>query len=345
MESADNLIKSKDRIGWIDIARGIGIFLVVFGHRVAGYTGLMARMIYGVHLPIFFIISGYIYDENKYNNMNWSQFLKTMARKYLIPFYVFSVINFVLRLPLYHRGLSDNRGIELQQEQIKLIKQILWGDSWTGAWFLTCIFFSYIYLWLLKKCVDNYRDEIIVAVVLVVIARILYLLKFDYPFNMDIALYGCVFMLTGSYLRKANAVDRISIKELACVALIGVFSVYTNNEILGIHGGVVGNVVLMYIGATACSLTIFAVVAKLDSKYHKGFRWLKFCGKNSIIFMGMDLIVGLYVPYLWKRLPGIEAGDMNPYISFIMVMLICSIIAYFYTGIKNSRMERNAKKN
>lgn len=46
-----------------DIAKGIGIILVVIGHYVPDdaplwYTGLV-RFIYYFHMPLFFIIAGY----------------------------------------------------------------------------------------------------------------------------------------------------------------------------------------------------------------------------------------------------------------------------------------------
>lgn len=42
---------------WIDIAKGIGIILMVIGHADA--PRLLKNWIYGFHMPLFFIIAGY----------------------------------------------------------------------------------------------------------------------------------------------------------------------------------------------------------------------------------------------------------------------------------------------
>ncbi|MGV3119497.1 acyltransferase family protein [Lactiplantibacillus argentoratensis] len=54
----------KKRIEWIDIARGITMISVVIGHSLYGYNnGLLSHFIYTFHMPIFFILTGYLYDE------------------------------------------------------------------------------------------------------------------------------------------------------------------------------------------------------------------------------------------------------------------------------------------
>lgn len=56
-----------DRDVQIDVARGIAISLVVFGHIV---TGTVSQIIYLFHMPFFFAISGYFhrldYQEGRY---------------------------------------------------------------------------------------------------------------------------------------------------------------------------------------------------------------------------------------------------------------------------------------
>lgn len=59
----------RDRLHWVDYAKGIGIFLVVVGHVLRGLVNssilqpsallfLVDRWIYGFHMPLFFFISG-----------------------------------------------------------------------------------------------------------------------------------------------------------------------------------------------------------------------------------------------------------------------------------------------
>lgn len=48
---------------YIDIAKGIGIILVILGH--SGVNSEIKDFIYGFHMPLFFVISGYLYNVDK----------------------------------------------------------------------------------------------------------------------------------------------------------------------------------------------------------------------------------------------------------------------------------------
>lgn len=50
-------VKAKQRDISIDIAKGIGIILVVYGHLACP----VAREIFLFHMPLFFLLSGYFF--------------------------------------------------------------------------------------------------------------------------------------------------------------------------------------------------------------------------------------------------------------------------------------------
>lgn len=56
-------MSDKKRIEYIDVFKGIGILLMVIGH--IGYGNIVRTLIYGYHMPMFFFISGYLYDKSK----------------------------------------------------------------------------------------------------------------------------------------------------------------------------------------------------------------------------------------------------------------------------------------
>lgn len=92
-----------ERVEIIDVAKGIGIFLVVTGHCIFQYAGI----IYLFHMALFFFLSGYCYNE-KYNEnfqMIWI-LLKKRIKSLYIPFIKYGLIfvgchNFFLNTFLY----------------------------------------------------------------------------------------------------------------------------------------------------------------------------------------------------------------------------------------------------
>lgn len=50
----------KERLDWIDFAKGIGIILVVWAHTRGFFTNYIEQF----HMPLFFFVSGYLYQYN-----------------------------------------------------------------------------------------------------------------------------------------------------------------------------------------------------------------------------------------------------------------------------------------
>jgi fucose 4-O-acetylase-like acetyltransferase len=89
------------RLGWVDVAKGVGIILVVAGHSLdgiisagmTGATGVLAAAqywIYTFHMPLFFLLAGlFIYRRVRDDT---SRFLKTTATRILWPYLLWSLI-------------------------------------------------------------------------------------------------------------------------------------------------------------------------------------------------------------------------------------------------------------
>lgn len=71
----------KVREKWIDNAKGIAMLLVIIGHVSEGLTGILNfGWVYGVHLVMFFLLSGYTlkkrpltreYVNRKFKRLMW----------------------------------------------------------------------------------------------------------------------------------------------------------------------------------------------------------------------------------------------------------------------------------
>jgi fucose 4-O-acetylase-like acetyltransferase len=72
---------------WIVIAKGIGIILVVIGHYYPDMSPLywsdIRIIIYSFHMPLFFVLSGYLYIHGKYA---YRELVKIKVRRLLYPF-------------------------------------------------------------------------------------------------------------------------------------------------------------------------------------------------------------------------------------------------------------------
>ena len=76
---------------WIDIVKGIGIILMVIGHADA--PTFLKIWIYGFHMPLFFIIGGYLFNREKWLENGLVRLLQSRAKAYLAPYVVLFIIN------------------------------------------------------------------------------------------------------------------------------------------------------------------------------------------------------------------------------------------------------------
>ena len=78
----------KTRLKYIDIAKGIGIFLVIWGHLIA--DGFVDNLIYSFHMPLFLFLSGYMLRIK--NPALSDAFVKKLMKQLLVPYFVFSAV-------------------------------------------------------------------------------------------------------------------------------------------------------------------------------------------------------------------------------------------------------------
>lgn len=130
-----------ERVGYVDIAKGIGITLVVMGHNdFALISPFFHKLIYSFHMPMFFFMSGMFFNPDlpfwKYANHRFSRVLKPFL--FMILFIYFTSISF------------SNVGIpEASRRLIKALYGNGYYLDWVQLWFLPHLFvvslFAYFY--------------------------------------------------------------------------------------------------------------------------------------------------------------------------------------------------------
>lgn len=78
------------RKNWIDWAKALGILLVVMGHSNYSQQDINP-MIFMIHMPLFFVASGYLFKTNK----TLKEITQSNIRTLLIPYLFFNLISLV----------------------------------------------------------------------------------------------------------------------------------------------------------------------------------------------------------------------------------------------------------
>lgn len=136
----------KKRIYYLDIAKGIGVILMILGH-VPDLSMPSRQFVTSFHMPLFFVISGMIICATGEDSRNMCEILKRKFCSIMIPYFIFSVLS--LLLEMFCTGVLKNGTWEVFREHL-FATVCLSGAS--VFWFLPALFFGeIIFLGVRKK--------------------------------------------------------------------------------------------------------------------------------------------------------------------------------------------------
>lgn len=274
------------RIFWLDNLKAIGIFLVIFGHILP--DSHLKQYIYSFHVPLFFFVSGYLFDRTKYT---FKQFFKKKLGTLIVPYLTFAVFSFLFWLIIV-RNLSIG-GKALVINPLKPLIGIIYGigsEGWrspmnVALWFLPCLFIVEVMFYPIKN-----RSFIIVFAIIGVV--IVPTLQFRLPLSFDVALTAIVFYGMGNLYHIKETEIWLSHKAIPLLLILHLVFCFANSPV-DMNNLRYGNVFYFYI--SACSGVLFYVsILKLVKKNIL----LEYVGSNTIILIG-------FVDVTWFILRGI----------------------------------------
>lgn len=322
----------------IDVAKGIAILLVLIGHSIqyasgasyaasgAFYNNCLFKVIYTFHMPLFMVISGYLFRFS-IERKTAKNIVVDKLRTLLLPIFAFALVVFCVKF----------------NPELGFFDQIRRYFSFTRytLWFLWALFYASIGVLLINKLC---KDSVLVYVLVFLVSLCLpdkyffELYKFMFPCFV-IGYFACkkdwmsvlkkhlnlvailsfvvfVFMLlfyntdcyvymTGSYLfGTANPIRQLGI-DLFRVAI-------------GIAGSVLAVSLLMYV-------------------YQEN---RNDCVTKSLCFLGKNTM-GIYCfqNYFWILFPAIVSGAMHPIffnrlLAFVVCLAVCCLMTMLIKKIR-----------
>ncbi|HET9909184.1 MAG TPA: acyltransferase family protein, partial [Anaerolineales bacterium] len=205
-----------NRIQYIDIARGIGILLVVLGHNDFALVSPFAyQVIYSFHMPLFFFLSGYFINPSA----GFWEFVRRRFNSLLKP-YLFTIFM------IYFVSISFEK-MSFQTALFRITKS-LYGSGyyldWVQLWFLPHLFVVSLYAYLFLNLFNRLNNHWVRWGILLATLEIsLLFLKTFYPFPFqafgnDYELYGLPFsldlvLLSGFFFILGSEVRQITSEE------------------------------------------------------------------------------------------------------------------------------------
>lgn len=95
----------KDECNYIDVARFIGIYLVVFGHITLLHKySYLSYMIYAFHMPLFFMLSGILHKSQSSKRKSFNNNFYRL----IIPFFIYNGVAYLYLLVVQKTSFQIN---------------------------------------------------------------------------------------------------------------------------------------------------------------------------------------------------------------------------------------------
>lgn len=184
----------RNQYPWIDVVKSIGVYLVVLGHLLyQGSIPIINQLIYSFHMPLFFILSGYLY-KFKDNETN-SEFIKKKFFRIALPAFVWILIT----LPLY---IFTEQNIN----SIEIIKRFIFFDGFVPCndpcWFFIVLFCVFIVVRFMSFLIIDTAKSVIINVIILFTGFMLYHFEVPDYFMMKKTVICLGFFMMGHNWRK-----------------------------------------------------------------------------------------------------------------------------------------------
>lgn len=338
------------RFDYLDMAKGVGILLVVWAHiMLIGWTH---KVIYAFHMPLFFFISGMLFNKDKYES--FGKFFKVRAKRLLVPYVLYSVATWSV-----WAGSRYIRHDEVDSYFMPLLQTFIAQGSGefmvhnSALWFIPCLFAVEMMYYQYSRF-DEKLTLLLCLLTAGLGASLMHAYGNEYlfvlPWNLDAAFFALPFYGVAIAFKRHLSHEKLMMvvvdNKLVIFSIVSML--FATMNFLALNYGECS----MGSSSYGCPLWIFFVRAFLGcfvlvllsalicALFTNGWCYesLMWCGKNSLDVMCLHIpIKGVVMIAIAKALHltfDISENLMCSTIAFIVTMLILVPIVLM---IKNNR--------
>lgn len=339
------------RYQYLDVARGFGLLLVIISHSCG-----LSRFLINYYIPLFFVVSGYIYKEGR----SYKENISHKARRLLIPYFGYSAVLLAI-YALMGRTFAETKesvfGILysrycLYDTTVVTDNVYLFTVANGAMWYLTAFFAaSLVYHLVIDRCLADKKFLIGTLIVLTAITMALADIPVLLPWSIDLACVGTIFMIAGTLLGRTQFFE----KKWNIPLIVAVLVIYILTSCLdpginmsireyGIYGAL-SVPFFIIVGLTGSLLCIW--FGKLIENTAPG-RFIAYVGKNTIFLLAfhifaLEVVERIASKFITIPVPG---GTAVPFVLYhalriTVAVLGCLAASELLNRIKKSLQQKN----
>lgn len=257
--------ETSKRISYIAQAQLIGCLLVIFGHsypldgKTSYWMYLLVVFIYTFHMPLFFFVSGYLFQKTKsFNRYTPIEYYKKRSYRLMVPYIALTIVGFIPKV-LVNNFISDDASFSW----LYLLKCFFMPrcNVWGHFWFLPTLLFISFFSFLFSKI--NNKSKMLYAVIVLVTFIFPYFANItDWLAINDILKFMCyyalgIFFADSQFERLATNRKIQSYLLLLLPISIGIYAIQIEPGIFyEIRNNIVGLLMVIFVLAVSQSFDI-----------------------------------------------------------------------------------------
>lgn len=324
-----------NRILWIDYAKFIAIFLVIFAHQTLSKSWF--NFISGFDLPLFFFLSGYLFSFKKYES--YKAFFKARVRQLMVPYLILNLVTYILWLvffkdfdpyyytkdPLYKQFIGIFYGNGIQGYLIHSI----------ASWFIICLFVLENLYFLAFRNAEGWKKYATLAgfFVLAILDH-----KYNHvrlPWSINVAIVAILFYAAGNMLKvHINKLMHLSMPILLAVFVSSFAVLYyaTKGNYVDMDQHVYYSLKLFYIGAFSGILSAITL-CKIIELVIGSIPVVLYIAKNTLVIIAfhimlMSLITHLFAYWMGFSIETVHNDNLWSFITAVITLFLCIPLIY-----------------
>lgn len=315
----------KDRINYLDSAKGIGIILVCLGHAITNAEApidsdysILLQFISQFHMPLFFLLGGMVFNDKYVDTpikSGWKKF-----KSYYIPFVVYNMIFVLLHNVMYEMHIFTDKYdmkmfIKTTINVLTMHIQEICGAMWFLRCLLTIVLLFIGIRFISGKVMHGRYQEQITAVIIIALAVLSQLSICPTFFKINLAFYNMIFYYLGYLIRKydfSSIINKykwvfllLGLTLNICVALRFTYAIG------GYHDGYI--YILRFVVQVMGSIMILALV---QWKTVANSKLLIMLGRKSLDIMALHFVCFKIVSLIIIKIYNLEMTNMSTLVVF-----------------------------
>lgn len=307
---------SNNHLSWVDLAKGIGVILVVLGHLIYHHTSLtpIAKAIYSFHMPMFFIMSGYVMKKDE---LSLFRYINRKLFRLIVPTILLSAVLQTVYIGIH--GL-DNLGSFISG--LFFIEGYIYFNY--PAWFFIVLFEALI----ISKLINLINKSIALKLVWCIFFFLCGFFASEFKlvpwFGLDRTLLALGYITIGLIARKIHV--KLS-KVLSCALCMLIFYLWyyfavQSNSLCSMYGSEYGNFSHFLIASLLGSFLFLKLCYYLNK-----VSFMEYLSQHSVFIVGSHYIfIWIFNDYISKFIDS-RFIVLSVFLYFVVILIIYKMLS------------------